>query len=73
MQELIAYICQRQRLTTLLITHDVEEAARMADRIIVISNGQNVYETPGAKNGDPSDVTEVSERVLNVILKPSPD
>ncbi len=73
MQELIASICQKQRLTTLLITHDVEEAARMADRIIVISNGQNVYETPGAKNGDPSDVTEVSERVLNVILKPSPD
>lgn len=31
MQDLILDICQKQNLTTILVTHDVEEAARMAD------------------------------------------
>jgi sulfonate transport system ATP-binding protein len=53
MQDSITEICQQQHLTTLLITHDVEEAARMADRVIVVKDGTNVYEADGAKGKMP--------------------
>ncbi|MFD0896454.1 ABC transporter ATP-binding protein [Loigolactobacillus binensis] len=68
MQDFIAAICAKQHLTTLLITHDVTEAARMADRILVVKNGTNVYEADGAKNQDEATIATVAEEVLNVIL-----
>ncbi|MFC6169783.1 ABC transporter ATP-binding protein [Loigolactobacillus jiayinensis] len=68
MQTFIADICAKQHLTTLLITHDVDEAARMADRVIVVKDGTNVYEADGAKNQDTATIATVSERILNVIL-----
>lgn len=39
MQELIMDICSKQHLTTILVTHDVDEAARMANRIVVLKHG----------------------------------
>ncbi len=71
MQDSIATICAEQQLTTLLITHDVEEAARMADRVIVVKNGTNVYEADGAKGRDAATIGTVSEQVLDVILNPT--
>lgn len=71
MQDFIRQIVAEQHLTTLLITHDVEEAARMADRIIVIKNGSNVYEATGAKDGTAAQVATVAQDVLQVILQPS--
>jgi NitT/TauT family transport system ATP-binding protein len=38
MQELLARIWERHRLTVLFVTHDVEEAVYMSDRIAVMSN-----------------------------------
>lgn len=40
MQELIMDICSKQHLTTILVTHDVDEAARMANRIVVLKHGK---------------------------------
>lgn len=71
MQASIAKICHDQQLTTLLITHDVEEAARMADRVIVIKDGTNIYEADGAKGQDAATIGTVAERVLEVILNPA--
>ncbi|MFD1318016.1 ABC transporter ATP-binding protein [Loigolactobacillus zhaoyuanensis] len=68
MQAFIADICAKQQLTTLLITHDVDEAARMADRVFVVKDGTNVYEADGAKNQDAATIATVSERILSVIL-----
>ncbi|WP_407891820.1 ABC transporter ATP-binding protein [Lacticaseibacillus sp. N501-2] len=68
MQDSITQICEQQHLTTLLITHDVEEAARMADRVIVVKDGTNVYEADGAKGKDAATIATVSEDVLGVIL-----
>ncbi|MFD1432313.1 ABC transporter ATP-binding protein [Lacticaseibacillus yichunensis] len=73
MQQFIGQVCDQGHLTTLLITHDVDEAARMADRIIVIKNGTNVYEAAGAKGQNAETVAKVAEEVLQVILRPDDD
>lgn len=70
MQAFITQICDENHLTTLLITHDVDEAARMADRVIVVKNGRAVYETAGAKGQNAETIALVAEQVLKVILAP---
>jgi sulfonate transport system ATP-binding protein len=39
MQQLIERLWQEQGFTALLITHDVEEAVVLADRVVLIENG----------------------------------
>jgi len=39
MQQLIERLWQEQKFTTLLVTHDVNEAIRLSDRIILIEDG----------------------------------
>jgi len=40
MQALVAELCARHRPGVLLVTHDVEEAVLLADRVIVLKEGQ---------------------------------
>ncbi len=40
MQDLIAQLCAKYRPATLLVTHDVEEAIVLADRVVVLNNGK---------------------------------
>jgi sulfonate transport system ATP-binding protein len=40
MQRLVAELCQRHRPAVLLVTHDVEEAVLLADRIVVLGQGR---------------------------------
>ncbi len=40
MQRLISHLWQEQKFTALLITHDVEEAVALADRVILIESGK---------------------------------
>ncbi len=40
MQQLIATICREKQVTCMLVTHDVEEAVMLADRVIVLEDGQ---------------------------------
>lgn len=69
MQDLILGICQKQNLTTILVTHDVEEAARMADRIIVMKDSTNSYEEDCPKNRNAGQIGIVADRVLGEILE----
>lgn len=39
MQDLVAELCTRHRPAVLLVTHDVDEAIRLADRILVLREG----------------------------------
>ncbi|MFN6066872.1 MAG: ATP-binding cassette domain-containing protein, partial [Pseudanabaena sp.] len=40
MQSLLESLWQEQQFTALLITHDVEEAVALSDRLLLIENGQ---------------------------------
>jgi len=40
MQDLVADLCARHRPGTLLVTHDVEEAVLLADRVLVLREGR---------------------------------
>lgn len=72
MQDLILDICQKQNLTTILVTHDVEEAARMADRIVVMKNSTNSFEETCPKNRNAGQIGIVADRVLGEILEEEP-
>jgi sulfonate transport system ATP-binding protein len=45
MQKLIEEIWLRERFTMVLVTHDVEEAVALADRVLVMEEGQIIAET----------------------------
>ncbi|WP_334333660.1 MULTISPECIES: ABC transporter ATP-binding protein [unclassified Companilactobacillus] len=68
MQDLILSVCEKQNLTTILVTHDVEEAARMADRIVVMKHSTNYYEETCPKNRNAGQIGIVADRVLGEIL-----
>lgn len=68
MQELILKICRQQHLTTVLVTHDVEEAVRMADRILVIKDGRISREFFGMAGGSSEEIAHSAEKVLAAIL-----
>jgi sulfonate transport system ATP-binding protein len=40
MQDLVRELCRAHRLATLLVTHDIDEAIRLADRILVLRHGR---------------------------------
>jgi sulfonate transport system ATP-binding protein len=40
MQDLVSDLCARHRPAVLLVTHDVDEALRLADRILVLEDGK---------------------------------
>ncbi|AXI39347.1 MAG: aliphatic sulfonate ABC transporter ATP-binding protein [Bacillaceae bacterium] len=46
MQRLIERLWKEQGFTALLITHDVEEAVAMADRVVLIEDGKIAMDTP---------------------------
>jgi sulfonate transport system ATP-binding protein len=73
MQRLIASLWQEQKFTALLITHDVEEAVALADRVVLIEAGRVALDLPIAlsrprNRGDAACaalVEHILERVLN--------
>ncbi|MGL5877986.1 MAG: ATP-binding cassette domain-containing protein, partial [Xenococcaceae cyanobacterium] len=46
MQHLIEHLWQSQQFTTLLITHDVEEAVTLADRVVLLEAGRVELDIP---------------------------
>ena len=73
MQRLIELLWQSQQFTTLLITHDVEEAVTLADRVVLLEAGGVELDIPiplsrPRHRGDPmfaALVERILERVLN--------
>lgn len=74
MQQLIQTLWQEQGFTTLLVTHDVEEAVYLADRVLVIEEGKISFDVPIAlpRPRDPASVAfaDLKTRILNQILAP---
>ena len=62
LQDTILDILDREKVTTMLITHDVDEAVYMADRICMMTNG------PGAKVGQVLDIPFERPRDRQAVL-----
>lgn len=72
MQNLIEMIWQKNNFTALLVTHDVGEAVRLADRIILIEDGHIAYDEKVSasrprKLTNPA-LIELEEKILNRLI-----
>lgn len=69
MQELIGDVVSQENLTTILITHDVREAVKMADRVVVIKHGNLGLEVAGLRGSDDEmAMIQVADVVQDFIL-----
>ncbi|MFF2433360.1 ABC transporter ATP-binding protein [Streptomyces sp. NPDC058107] len=57
MQDLVGELCRIHRPAVLLVTHDVDEAVRLADRVAVLRDGRLIIDEPVAvdRPRDPGD------------------
>ncbi|MEH7386649.1 ATP-binding cassette domain-containing protein [Bacillus sp. JJ1521] len=71
MQNLIEGLWQQQKFTSLLVTHDVTEAVRLADRVIVIDKGviqlDQEIDLPRPRERDEK-FTSYEKKILDQIL-----
>ncbi len=65
LQDVILRILDQQKITTVLITHDVDEAIYMSDRICMMTNG------PGARVGQVLEIPFARPRVRSDVLEHS--
>ncbi|GAA2773182.1 hypothetical protein GCM10019017_16630 [Streptomyces showdoensis] len=68
MQDLVGELCRIHRPAVLLVTHDVDEAIRLADRVAVLREGRLITDEPVAVDrprdpGDPA-FTTLRRRLL---------
>ena len=66
LQEVLLDILQRDRVTTMMITHDVDEALFMSDRVVMMTNGPRarvgaIFEMPFARPRVRTEVLEHTE------------
>lgn len=68
MQDLVGELVRKHRPAVLLVTHDVEEAIRLADRVVVLRGGALVTDeyVDVARPRDPADpaFTTLRRRLL---------
>src|SRR3954471_5235947 len=69
MQDWLAQALSRERRTVLLVTHDVEEAARLGDRVVVLSPrpGRVVAQLGVPRARSEADVLAVREQALEAL------
>ncbi|TQX86770.1 MULTISPECIES: ABC transporter ATP-binding protein [Rhizobium] len=71
MQDLLLKLVSEQRPTVLLVTHDVEEALVLADRVLVMDSGQIINEVrvslPRPRRRSEKAFEEMRERLLSAL------
>ena len=69
--ELLARLWEREKPTTVLVTHDLEEAWALGHTIVVLKGGKIVYETRPSRTEFPAKYGEQSpqkQALLNVLI-----
>ena len=73
MHRLIETLWEEQGFTALLVTHDVEEAVVLADRVVLIEAGQIVLDEPvnlpRPRDRANPEFVEIREKVINRVLR----
>ncbi|MEI2265117.1 aliphatic sulfonates ABC transporter ATP-binding protein [Erwinia sp. CGal63] len=76
MQDLIESLWQKHHFTVLLVTHDVSEAVAMADRVLLIEEGNIgldlVVDLPRPRRKGSVRLAELEAEVLDRVMKRSP-
>jgi len=77
MHRLIEDLWQRHRFTALLVTHDVQEAVALADRVVLIEDGrialdENIALARPRSQGDPA-FAAIEKRILDRVLQKPAD
>jgi sulfonate transport system ATP-binding protein len=71
MQNLLADLWRRERFTVVLITHDVVEAAMLADRVLVLREGQIRMDVPvnapRPRESDDPEVLRLEKALLRAV------
>ncbi len=72
MHELIENLWREKQLTAILVTHDVEEAVALANRVILIEDGEIVLDLPNRlpypRQRDNAIFSKLVSQILNKIL-----
>ncbi|MFN8439430.1 MAG: ATP-binding cassette domain-containing protein [Caldilineaceae bacterium] len=73
MQQLIEQLWLEHQFTALLITHDVEEAVVLADRVIIIQNGKIALDVPVSlsrpRNRGNPEFAALKEQILETVME----
>ena len=73
MQRLIEDLCQEQQFTSLLVTHDVEEAIALGDRVLLIEEGRVALDLPVTlprpRQRGNIEFAQLKERVLERVMR----
>lgn len=77
MHALLEALCARHRPAVLLVTHDVDEAVALADRVLVLDEGRIALDEPvdldrPRRHGDPR-FARLRERLLGALGVETPD
>ena len=72
MQDLLAGAWREQRLTAILVTHDVPEAVRLADRILLLENGTVTMDllnpAPHPRGSRSAESIQLEEHILRRLM-----
>jgi sulfonate transport system ATP-binding protein len=77
MQQLLEWVWRDQSFTAILVTHDVAEAVALADRVLVIEDGQISHDVdigiPRPRRRGSADLAALEGSILRHLLKSSDD
>ena len=77
MQELIGRLWQRRRFTALLVTHDVQEAVALADRVVLIEGGRVALDVrvtlPRPRARGSAAFAAIEGEILDRVLRAEPE